>query len=199
MNAYDIRKRYMYAIRLSSISWLERSWVNTSKSILCFLLCSVIPAKIFSSSLLLKIGAWHAINKASIKFRPAVHGIYLASSISDSPTNFPPNVLVAKWQKSLIFSFCQIKANPIYFALSSNWIRSVPSGPTAKPFWTNFAIIKVTRLVNMRAYDVRCFSGSFDRPKGQLVSKCLVGIFISPKTRTKKFNFKAMVLQVELF
>ena len=147
MNAYDIRKRYMYAIRLSSISWLERSWVNTSKSILCFLLCSVIPAKIFSSSLLLKIGAWHAINKASIKFRPAVHGIYLASSISDSPTNFPPNVLVAKWQKSLIFSFCQIKANPIYFALSSNWIRSVPSGPTAKPFWTNFAIIKVTRLV----------------------------------------------------
>ena len=44
---------------------------------------------------------------------------------------------------------------------------------------------------------------SFDRfqqkVKGQLISKCLFGSFISPKKRTKKFNFTTMVPQVELF
>ena len=36
-------------------------------------------------------------------------------------------------------------------------------------------------------------------PKGQLISKCIFGIFISPKKRTKKFDFTTMVPQVELF
>ena len=35
--------------------------------------------------------------------------------------------------------------------------------------------------------------------KGQLISKCLFGIFNSPKKRTKKFDFTTMVPQVELF
>ena len=35
--------------------------------------------------------------------------------------------------------------------------------------------------------------------KGQLISKCLFGIFNFPKKRTKKFNFTTMVPQVELF
>ena len=35
--------------------------------------------------------------------------------------------------------------------------------------------------------------------KGQLISKCLSGIFNYPKKRTKNFNFTTMVLQVELF
>ena len=35
--------------------------------------------------------------------------------------------------------------------------------------------------------------------KGQLISKCLFGIFHSPKKRTKKFDFTTMVPQVELF
>ena len=35
--------------------------------------------------------------------------------------------------------------------------------------------------------------------KGQLISKCLFGIFNSPKKRTKKFEFTNMVPQVELF
>ena len=36
-------------------------------------------------------------------------------------------------------------------------------------------------------------------PKGQLISKCLLVIFNSPKKRTKKFDFTTMVPQVELF
>ena len=35
--------------------------------------------------------------------------------------------------------------------------------------------------------------------KDQLISKCLFGIFNSPKKRTKKFDFTTMVPQVELF
>jgi hypothetical protein len=35
--------------------------------------------------------------------------------------------------------------------------------------------------------------------KGQLISKCLFGVFTSPKKQTKKFDFTAMVPQVELF
>ena len=35
--------------------------------------------------------------------------------------------------------------------------------------------------------------------KGQLISKCLFGIFNSPKKRAKKFDFTTMVPQVELF
>ena len=35
--------------------------------------------------------------------------------------------------------------------------------------------------------------------KGQLISKCLFGIFNSPKKWTKKFNFNPTVTQVELF
>ena len=35
--------------------------------------------------------------------------------------------------------------------------------------------------------------------KGQLISKCLFGIFNSPKKRMKKFDFTTMVPQVELF
>ena len=38
-----------------------------------------------------------------------------------------------------------------------------------------------------------------DATKGQLISKCLFGIFNSPKTRTKKIDFTTMVPQVELF
>ena len=35
--------------------------------------------------------------------------------------------------------------------------------------------------------------------KGQLISKCLLGIFNSTKKRTKKFDFTTMVPEVELF
>ena len=35
-------------------------------------------------------------------------------------------------------------------------------------------------------------------PKGQLISKCLFGIFNFPKKRTKKFDFTTVVPQVEL-
>ena len=35
--------------------------------------------------------------------------------------------------------------------------------------------------------------------KGPLISKCLFGIFNSPKKRTKKFDFTTIVPQVELF
>ena len=35
--------------------------------------------------------------------------------------------------------------------------------------------------------------------KGQLISKCLFGIFNSPKKRTKKFNFTTKIPQVDLF
>ena len=35
--------------------------------------------------------------------------------------------------------------------------------------------------------------------KGQLISKCLFGIFNSPKKPTKKFEFTTMVPQVKLF
>ena len=35
--------------------------------------------------------------------------------------------------------------------------------------------------------------------KGQLISKCLSAVLNSPKKRTKKFDFTAMVHQVELF
>ena len=44
--------------------------------------------------------------------------------------------------------------------------------------------------------------GLFSPPapfKGQLISKCLFGIFNSPKKRTKKFNFTTMVPQVDFF
>ena len=34
--------------------------------------------------------------------------------------------------------------------------------------------------------------------KGQLISKCLFGIFNSPKKRTKIFDFTTMATQVEL-
>ena len=36
-------------------------------------------------------------------------------------------------------------------------------------------------------------------PKGQLISKCLFGIFNSPNKQTKKIDFTAKVPQVELF
>ena len=42
-------------------------------------------------------------------------------------------------------------------------------------------------------------SGPWLGAKGQLISKCLFGIFNSPKKRTKKFDFTTMVPQVELF
>jgi hypothetical protein len=35
--------------------------------------------------------------------------------------------------------------------------------------------------------------------KGQLISKCLFGIFYSSQKQTKKFNFTTMVPQGELF
>ena len=35
--------------------------------------------------------------------------------------------------------------------------------------------------------------------KGQLISKCLFGIFNSAKKRTENFDFTTMVPQVELF
>ena len=35
--------------------------------------------------------------------------------------------------------------------------------------------------------------------KSQLISKCLFGIFNSPKNQQKKFDFTIMVPQVELF
>ena len=35
--------------------------------------------------------------------------------------------------------------------------------------------------------------------KGQLISKCLFGIFNSPKKRPKNFDFTTIVLKVELF
>ena len=35
--------------------------------------------------------------------------------------------------------------------------------------------------------------------KGQLISKCLFGIFNSPKKWTKKFNLSTILPQVELF
>ena len=35
--------------------------------------------------------------------------------------------------------------------------------------------------------------------KGQLILKCLFGIFNSPKKRAKKFDFATMVPHVELF
>ena len=34
---------------------------------------------------------------------------------------------------------------------------------------------------------------------GQLITKCLFGIFNSPKKRTKQFNYTTMVPQVDLF
>ena len=37
------------------------------------------------------------------------------------------------------------------------------------------------------------------RSKGQLISKCLFGIFNSPKKRTKKFNFTNMLPQSNCF
>ena len=37
------------------------------------------------------------------------------------------------------------------------------------------------------------------RGKGQLISKCLFGVFNSPKKRTKKFDFTTIVPQVEMF
>ena len=36
-------------------------------------------------------------------------------------------------------------------------------------------------------------------PKGQSISRCLFGIFNSPKKRTKEFDFTTMVPQVKLF
>ena len=49
-----------------------------------------------------------------------------------------------------------------------------------------------------------CTSCSIQPPppplaKGQLISKCLFGIFNSPKKRTKKFNFTTILPQVKLF
>ena len=38
-----------------------------------------------------------------------------------------------------------------------------------------------------------------NQAKGQFISKCLFGIFNSPKKRMKKFNFTTMVPQVDLF
>ena len=53
---------------------------------------------------------------------------------------------------------------------------------------------------------LRSFPGSFDltfeqchSTKGQLISKCLFGIFNSTKKRTKKTYLSTMVPQVELF
>ena len=41
---------------------------------------------------------------------------------------------------------------------------------------------------------------SIKRPcKGQLISKCIFGVFNSPEKRTKKFNFTTMLPEVELF
>ena len=42
-------------------------------------------------------------------------------------------------------------------------------------------------------------SHSYNWIKGQLTSKCLFGIFNSPKKRTKKFDFTTKVPQVKLF
>jgi hypothetical protein len=38
-----------------------------------------------------------------------------------------------------------------------------------------------------------------DSAKGQLISKCLFGIFNSPKKRMKEFDFTTMVPQIKLF
>ena len=35
--------------------------------------------------------------------------------------------------------------------------------------------------------------------KGELISKCLFGIYNSPKKQTSKFDFTTMVPEVELF
>ena len=53
------------------------------------------------------------------------------------------------------------------------------------------------------AYVIKLINHAWLRPyafhiKGQLISKCLFGIFNSPKKRTKKFDFTTMVTQVEL-
>ena len=42
-------------------------------------------------------------------------------------------------------------------------------------------------------------SSSSGLPKGQLISKCLFGIFNSPKKERKEIDFTTMVPQVELF
>ena len=47
---------------------------------------------------------------------------------------------------------------------------------------------------------IKCAKFDFrSNSKGQLISKCLFGIFNFPKKRTKIFDFTTMVPQVEFF
>ena len=56
-----------------------------------------------------------------------------------------------------------------------------------------------TRLVHQCFIDIHIVLHIVYSTKGQLISKCLFGVFNSPKKRTKKFDFTTMVPQVELF
>ena len=64
-----------------------------------------------------------------------------------------------------------------------------------KGIWT----ISALQHTNMVISILKSKRTSLPSLKGQLISKCLFGIFNSPKKRTKKFNFTTMVPQVELF
>ena len=65
------------------------------------------------------------------------------------------------------------------------------SNPHRKDAWSNVESPEIARAW------IEVSSNLKD--KGQLISKCLFGVFNSPKKQTKKFDFTTMVTQVELF
>ena len=63
-----------------------------------------------------------------------------------------------------------------------------------------FDCLVLNTATEMFFLEKKKFSFVYRSPsKGQLISKCLFGIFNSPKNRTKKIDFTTMVPQVELF
>ena len=70
-----------------------------------------------------------------------------------------------------------------------------------REFWKFLYYVKIENWKDIKAkmFDQKVFQHIVGTCKGQLISKCLFGIFNSPKKRTKKFDFTTVVPQVELF
>ena len=80
--------------------------------------------------------------------------------------------------------------------VSVQWIKSELS--RLKWFWKTTLFLQWVKNYDFYLSRV-VVHGLVSESKGQLISKCLFGIFNSPKRQTKKFDFITMVPQVELF
>ena len=109
--------------------------------------------------------------------------------------------------------FCQFNVRIMYGKITSTlpvnklYVPALVAEMGWNYFW-NSIIIFMTFILRFHeivvkhkliANEIKESSKLSNHTKGQLISKCLFGIFNSPKKQTKKFNFTTMVPQVELF